>query len=295
MVMTRRIRKRGQLTAFAAACVALAGVPAGAHAGVAASVVPSVPSSVGVGQTVAASLVITNNSSNGPGETDYDTDAFEITDITLVPSCGSATFGATCPAGFDDEGVLVPAAGGGTGRAGTSCAGKSFTIVQIGLPADGEYRFTPTTTATLGASSGPLKSCTIDYGLAVNRVPAIDSTAFPGLQTEQKAFASVKDIGTNFGLTGAGIGTTSTTVSKATPAISTQVSPAAIGLGQSFTDTATLTGGVAGDRRGDLRRLRPRRLGVHRPRRPHVDESAGRRNDRDVEHVHARRPPAPTG
>lgn len=247
--MMGRIRKHGRLTAFAtgaAACVGLACIPAAAQAGVSIGAVPAVPPAVTVGQTVPGSLVISNASFNGQGESDYDTDSLEVTEIGLVPSCGSQVISAACPDGFEDAGVLVPAPGGGTGRAGTACAGTIFEIAQIGVPADGEYSFTPDSTVTLGASSGPPggKSCTIDYSLTVNRVPAIDAHESPGLQTDQKAFVSAVNVGVNFGLTAAAVGTAMTTVSRATPAITTQVVPAAIELGQTFNDTATLTGGV---------------------------------------------------
>ncbi len=229
---------------LATAAVLLGGASS-AWAGTGVSVVPSVPANVTVGTTPATSLTIANVSGNGPGETGFETDSFQVTDITLVPSCGSQVFSGDCPAGSQDPGVLVPGATG-IGRAGTACAGRTFTITLID-PAQGKYAFTPDAPVVLGPSSGTLaqRQCVIDFTTSVNRVPAVDSTpASPGLQTDQKAFATVTDImpGTNFGQTGGGIGTARTTVAQATPTITTQASaPTTLGSGQ-LTDTATLTG-----------------------------------------------------
>ena len=221
------------------------GAPA-AWAGAGLGIVPTVPQNVTLGQTsVASSLVITNISTNGPGEVGYETDSFRITDITLVLSCGSQVFSADCPAGARDPGVLVPSPLTAAGRAGTACAGIAFTIAEIDA-AQGKYRFTPSANVTLGPSGGPVAAarCTIDYTAAVVRAPALDSDVpEAGLQTDQKAFAASIDIGpTNTNQTAGGIGTAQTTVARAVPAINTQASPAINLGGGTLTDTATVTG-----------------------------------------------------
>ena len=88
--------------------------------------------------------------------------------------------------------------------------------------------------------------CIINFSTNVNRVPAIDSaTGTPGLQTDQKGFASVEDItvgSPNFGLTANGLGTTQTTVSRAATSISTAATPPpSPGSGGPVTDTANLS------------------------------------------------------
>jgi hypothetical protein len=240
--------RRFSLVVLVATTALLAGA-ATASAGVSISVSPAVPSSVTVGGNPATSLSLTNGSFNGPGETNFDTDSFQVNDVTLVPSCGSPVFSADCQAGSFDPGVLVPSATG-TGQAGTACAGRAFTVSLIDA-AQGKYRFTPDATIILGPSGGPLaqRRCVIDFTTGVARVPAIDSAAAPGLQTDQKAFAAVEAItvgSPNFGLTAGGVGTSRTTVNRVTPSLSTTATPPPTpGSGGSVSDVAHLSGATS--------------------------------------------------
>jgi hypothetical protein len=218
----------------------------GAWAGTSVSVAPSIPTNVTVGQTnVPATLLIRNISFNGVGQTNYDTDSFQLTDITLVASCGSQVFSADCPAGSRDPGVIVPSPLTGSGQAGTACAGRTFTISLIDA-AQGKYRFTPDATVIVGPSGGPAAaaSCTILFTSTISKMATIDSAPGAAVQTDQKGFAAVEDItvgSPNFGITAAGIGTAQTTVSRATPSLSTQASgPLALGGGP-LTDAASIT------------------------------------------------------
>jgi Divergent InlB B-repeat domain len=228
--------KRLSLGLLATVAVLLGGAST-AWAGAGVSVVPAVPSNVAVGTTAASSISITNNSFNGAGETNFDTDGFQVSDITLVPSCGSQVFSADCPAGARDPGVLVPS-NTATGQAGTACAGRTFTRVLIDA-AQAKYRFTPDATVVLGPSSGPLSAsrCVIDFTTNVAQVPAIDSNVgSPGLQTDQKGFTALEDItvgSPNFGLTANGLGTTQTTV---VPERALSISPT--GTGSGFVDSS---------------------------------------------------------
>ena len=122
---THRLRLATASTVLA--CFALLVGASSALAGVGISVVPAVPSNVVVGQSgLPSSLFITNNSVNGAGESNFDTDSFRIDDITLVPSCGSPAFGADCPLGSYDPGVVVPDPLVATGtRARRARAGRS--------------------------------------------------------------------------------------------------------------------------------------------------------------------------
>jgi hypothetical protein len=227
--------------------VLLAGLlcgPATALAGVAFSVGPSIPQNIVVGQTVPFAISITNNSDDTvTGENGYDTDSFRITDITFVPSCGTDVGSTDCPVGARDPGVLVPDADTPvTGRPGTACAGRTFTISEID-PDQGKYRLTPDANVIIGPSSGTnaVRRCIIDLALDVVRTPALDSDVRAGLQTDQKAAISAVDIGpTNTGQPGGGSGTSDTTI-RALPALTTQASPT-IALGGTLTDTATVTG-----------------------------------------------------
>ena len=247
-MMQRSVAKRLSqvVVSTLAMCIGLAGGASSAWAGAGFGIVPTVPANVTVGQTgVPSSLTITNISTNGPGEVGYETDSFRLTDITFVPSCGSQISSADCPVGSWDPGSIVPAPLTATGRAGTACAGRTFTITLID-PLQGKYRFTPDADIIIGPSSGTLaeRRCIIDFTVAVVRTPAIDSDApEAGIQTDQKAFVAAIDIGpTNTGQTAGGIGLSQTTVALATPAIATQASPTIALGGGTLTDTATVTG-----------------------------------------------------
>jgi hypothetical protein len=233
-----------------ATCVALLAGASSAWAGVGFSLVPTVPQSVTLGETgVQSSLILTNASANGFGETGYTQDSMRIDTITFVPSCGSTAFGADCPAGSEDPGVLVPSPLTASGAAGTACAGRSFTIAAVG---DAQAKYTVTIVGAalvLGPSAGTpaTNQCIIDYTASVQQLPTIDSEpGADGVQTGQKGFVNGTDIGgsgvaNNLNKTGGGVGTAGTTV-MATPTIAT-VASANITLGAgNLSDQATVSG-----------------------------------------------------
>jgi len=140
----------------------------------------SPPNNASVGQTgVPASITVNNTSA--PASTTVGL-------ITVVPSCG--TNGGTapgehssCPAADVDPNVLSLSLTG-VGRAGSGCAGATFSISQID-PVQGKYQFTPDAPLTIATS------CVIDYTVDVLRLPARDSSATqPGIQTWMLLFAS---------------------------------------------------------------------------------------------------------
>ncbi len=197
-------------------------------------VVPNLPSPLTVGQSgVPATLTITNQS-NGP-EAGLNV---TLTSITLVPSCGTqAIVGADCPPAAVDPGVIVPGTTG-VGQAGTACAGDTFVISLVDA-SQGKYAFTPATPVVLGPPASATSTCIINFTVTAVKAPTKDAApATPGLQTTQIAFA----LGiASDGQTGGGLGTSGVTVLLATVPVVTQVAPAAIPLGGSFSDTATLT------------------------------------------------------
>jgi len=215
-------------TAVASLCVVL-GAVSPAAAGVALSIPPDLPTNLVVGVSVASSLTI-RHQNVGTEAADPDT----VGDITLVPSCGKPS-GGNCAPGFEDPGVLVPR-GPFTGAAGTACDGMSFTVTLIDS-AMGKYKFQTAGTIVL-TQTGPTSECTIDYTIDVRRAPVKDSSAAPGLQTDQASFA---DAETAAHLPGSGTGSERATITPATMPIVTAVAPTPIELGQSFHDTATLT------------------------------------------------------
>jgi hypothetical protein len=243
---SRRRHSAPVLVGAVALCAGLFGGASSAWAGVGFSIVPSVTPQVTVGTTVPGALTIQNASGNFvAGETGYDTDSFQLDDITYVPSCGSQVSSANCPVGSYDPGVLVPSPLTATGRAGTACAGRTFTLVPDNTFPQGQYHFNPDQAIVLGPSSGTLavRSCVIDFFLDVVRLPAIDSDPQAGLQTDQKAHTDGHDItqGQNLNQTGGGTGTVQTTV-KAQPTIATVASQPLTLTAGSLSDQATVSG-----------------------------------------------------
>jgi hypothetical protein len=206
-----------------------------ASAGVALSVPPSIPTTLTVGESVPSSLTVRHG--NDDTEATYDD---LILAITLVPSCGARPSGADCPAGFEDPGVLVPR-GPFTGRAGTACAGKAFTIDHVDA-AQGKYHFA-WSGAIIVTSTGATDRCVIDFVTDVVKIPTKDAFTAAGVQTDQAGFASTETAPSSQvpGLPGTGTGSDEGTVVKATMPIVTQVGPTPITLGQAFHDTATLS------------------------------------------------------
>jgi hypothetical protein len=144
--------------------------------------VPSPPQSASVGQTnVPTSFAVRN--SGAPGSTTT------VGLITVVMACdtpGGSVPGtySSCPASAVEPGVLRPSATG-TGRAGTDCAGMTFTITQIDALQD-KYEISAGAPFTIVSNS-----CLIDYTVDVLRQPTQDvNVNQPGIQTWQLGFAS---------------------------------------------------------------------------------------------------------
>ena len=173
------------------------------YAGMGGSTVPDYPASVTAGQTgVPTSLTITN-SATSPN----DTENVAVSSITHTPSCGSSLNPGTCTGGDIDTGVFT--VHNGTGRAGTACAGTTFTA---GAPdASGKVTFTPSAAVILGPSNpgGAAAQCIIDFTVDVLKVPTIDSNGtLAGIQTNP--LGSAVFTGQPSGLNGAGTGSTET-------------------------------------------------------------------------------------
>jgi hypothetical protein len=122
-----------------------------------------------------------------------------------------------------------------------------FAINDIDAAQD-KYEFVPSAPATpvvLGPANpgGLAAQCIIDFTVKVLKVPTKDARADAGVQTNELGGANATSADAQ---TGQGTGTNFTTVDKATIGIQTQVAPAAIVLGATFHDTATLTPPAAG-------------------------------------------------
>src|SRR5262249_17263760 len=122
LVVRRSFQPRGAVVAVCAAVLAgISWLPAPAYAGVGVGIAPTYPPARQVGdRNVAGSLTITNTS-DGP----QAAGTLTLSHIRHTPSCGSAT--TPCPSGDVDKDVFL-VKGPATGRTGTACAGKSFSI-----------------------------------------------------------------------------------------------------------------------------------------------------------------------
>ncbi|MDQ1428137.1 MAG: hypothetical protein QOK39_1613, partial [Acidimicrobiaceae bacterium] len=177
-----------------------------AFAGVGLGVVPTFPSPVTVGQAGLAASVTISNLSNGAEATGNVT----LSDITLVPSCGTFTPNSDCPVAGADPGVFQLSAVG-HGRSGTGCAGVTFTITTSN-PATGQVTFNSPPVVLGPPSSGALATCIIDFTFDVVKSPTKDVSPASGLQTEQIGAAlGFHDDGTP----GSGTGTSFVTVKSA--------------------------------------------------------------------------------
>lgn len=196
------------LVAFCVAAVPfVVSVPA-AFAGVGLGITPNFPASVAVGATNVAGSITITNLSNGAESTGNVT----LGQITLVPSCGTFTALANCPAAGVDLGVFQVSSTA-TGRAGTACAGKTFTVTTLNATT-GRLRLTPNSAIVLGAPASATATCVIDFTFDVLKVPTKDVSSAAGVQTEQIASTTgTHDDGTP----GSGTGTSVVTVTEVTP------------------------------------------------------------------------------
>ena len=155
------------------------------------------PSYVTPGQSVNASVQISNQNT-GAEIALVDT----VTSITLIPSCALADAGG-CAAGSTDPGVFLVSSFG-VGEAGTSCGRMTFSISEVDATS-GKLQFVPGVPVKL---SGAGAVCNIDFTVSVRKLPTKDAGAATGTQTIQILDATV----TSGGGTSLPRGTSVTTV-----------------------------------------------------------------------------------
>ncbi|HEX7154624.1 MAG TPA: hypothetical protein VF618_24275 [Thermoanaerobaculia bacterium] len=203
------------------------------------------PSNVAVGQTGVPASIELENGNNAPNEgatnvvcNPGDPLPCQGIGIFVTPSCGAADFFNSCTA--PDPGVfqLSPT---GTGRAGSVCAGTTFTITLLDAM-QGRFRFTPQPAGTHITLPGAGSACIVDFTVDVLKLPTLDSDAVtPGIQTIQTG-AHAQEIG-DTGTIIINIGGDITTVANvATPTL-TGTTSAMVPVGANLTNTATLSGG----------------------------------------------------
>jgi hypothetical protein len=224
------------LLGFVAGVAVMLGAASTASAALVFAVTPSFPSTMTIGQSDAPASLRIENHSTGIEALLPAT----VTSITVVPACGTpAVTGGDCPDAEKDPSVLR-LSGTGSGAGGSSCAGLSVSIADTDTTQD-KYTVTPTSTLALAAGA----SCVVDFTVDVLRSPRLDAdAAAPGTQTDQIGFVSglaVLDLAA-----ASDFGTSETTIAHGGLPVATQVTPATIGLGSSFADTATLASPAAG-------------------------------------------------
>lgn len=158
-----------------------------------------------------------------------------LSDIKLTLSCGTTV--PVQPCQQPDPGVFQ-IAGTPVGRAGTACAGIVFSVSAA--DGVGGLRLTPSNTVTLQAS-GSFATCSIDFSFTTQRAPNIDLSPSPGVQTAVLGFVAGNSTFDQMQATAQG--SSLVTVMRASPTISNSATSA--NYGQSITDQASLSGGVA--------------------------------------------------
>jgi hypothetical protein len=197
-------------------------------AGVGVGVAPDFPATVVVGQSgISVGLEITNNSTPDVG-------SVTLSNIRLIPQCGDTDADSTtCVAAEADPGVFAV---GAVGTGANACVGTSFTIA-VNDAVTGQVLLTPNAPISLALGA----TCRINFSVDVVTSPTKDAIAAAGMQTLQIGKVTA-DTAT---LSGTGVGTDITTVSKVSPTVSTLLSTTSAAVGTAVTDSATLSGATA--------------------------------------------------
>jgi hypothetical protein len=207
-----------------------------AFAGVGVGIAPTYPAVVTVGATnvpVGLSIVNTSTAPESGG-------TLTLSLIRHTPSCGTDS-PVPCPPESADPGVFL-IKGPATGMAGSACANMTFTIGPAD-PTTGEVEFIPDTPVVLApVGSGAMSGCTINFFVDVLKVPTIDASASPGIQTNQ--LGRVRGLASVNMVNGTGTGSGLTTVVEPSPtptATLTNTPTATVTPTPKPTDTATPT------------------------------------------------------
>ena len=184
-----------------------------AFAGVGGSDTPGITSPVAVGQEgVNVQLRISNTSFSVEGGQE-GADDIKLVSIVYVSTCGSASNPNLC--GADEAAGTITISSVPIGDAGTACDSVTFSIAPTGLP--NEYELSPNADVIFGPADdgGPLTTCIVRFTVNVNLKPTTDSSGSAGLQTSQLTHINLLDVtetSPNYGETGGGAGTSTTTV-----------------------------------------------------------------------------------
>ncbi|MDQ6840104.1 MAG: hypothetical protein M3137_17675, partial [Actinomycetota bacterium] len=203
--------------------------PASASVGASASF--TVPTGASVGSTNLNGSITMTNQNTPPNQSESNT----VNEIKFAPSCGAAgTVANPCPT--PDPGVFSINASA-SGAAGTACAGQTFSVSAP--DASGIFTFSPNSPVVLAPPGGPgLSSCTVNFLLNVLKVPTIDVSPSPGVQTDSNL--RVKETSNVSMLTPTVVVSQIIAVNRGVLGFQTQASPS-VPVGGTISDTATLT------------------------------------------------------
>jgi hypothetical protein len=229
---------------FVGCCLAGALAPAAAQATPEATVSLSLSNvdPVRVGDARQGQLIIRNIGA------DTDTGTINVSDITLVPSCGGASDSlGSClaPDAVDQHVIAVgPSA---TATSGACTPAPGFVVGPVDDPDTGKVRFTPFPAgSSLGWSASGQTSCTITFNYTVAHRPVHDTdNARPGTQTNLVAYAKMSWTGAPL-MRYEGVRVLAVTVDRDQPTLSARALPSsAVATGQSIYATGTLDEGSA--------------------------------------------------
>jgi hypothetical protein len=200
------------------------------------------PTTATVGQTIDVTLDITNTSTapeTAAGHT--------ITDIMIVPSCGSTGPNPSGDCPVADVGAITTGTSA-VGAPASACAGTTFTIAAEPGSTTGRQRLTPSAPVVLAAPGpGSADECTIELDLTIVRTPTADALPTAGSQTVVLA----SSVGTSNiappgqpNSTSFSAGAAAITIEGATPSLVTQVAEPEVVVGDPVADRATLSGGA---------------------------------------------------
>ncbi len=201
-----------------------------ASAAISASASFTMPDGAGVGATGLPGSITVSNLNSAPDQNESN----QVNEILFAPSCG--TVGTTVFACATPDPGVFSVNSPATGAPGTACAGQVFSFSPP--DANGVFTVQHNAPVVLGPPGGQApSSCTINFTMTVKKVPGIDVSASPGVQTD--ANLQVRETGLVSGLMPIVAVSQLITVNRGILPLTTQASPG-VAVGGSVGDAATL-------------------------------------------------------
>ncbi|HEV7807773.1 MAG TPA: hypothetical protein VGO80_18270 [Solirubrobacteraceae bacterium] len=179
---------------------------------------------------------------------DSDTGTVNISDVTLVPSCGGAgTTLGTCQAPDSADQDVIAVGPTATATSGACTPAPGFVVGPATDPDTGRVRFTPFPAgSSVGWSASGQTACTITFNYTVAHMPVRDTdTNRSGKQTNLVGYARLSWTGAPL-LRYEGAKVLGVTIDRDQPTLTARALPSpAIATGQPIHATATLEEGTA--------------------------------------------------